>query len=129
MSIETGMTHSVTVTVTQNLLASSVGSGLLDVFATPMMIAQMELAASECIAGELEPGQVSVGGAIGVTHTNPSPFGARITATATITAVDGRRVDFDVKASDNAGEIGSGTHTRFVVQAEKLLAKASTRGL
>ena len=127
MAITVGITHKVTVKVTEDLLASSVGSGLVRVFATPMMIAQMELAASECIAGELEEGQASVGTELHVAHSAASPLGVTITTTATVTAIDRRRVDFTVTASDDAGEIGAGTHTRFIVQTEKFMEKAVER--
>ncbi|MDR3149187.1 MAG: dihydrolipoamide acyltransferase [Oscillospiraceae bacterium] len=91
-----------------------------------MMIALMERAACECIAecGLIADGQTSVGTAINAMHTASSPRGAAITATATITSVDGRKVEFDVAASDENGEIGRGTHSRFIVDAERFMTKA-----
>jgi predicted thioesterase len=122
-----GKTAAVTAAVAENDTAKAVGSGSLDVFATPMMIALMERAACECLADCLEPGQTSVGTEIHVSHTAASPVGAKITATAAIECVSGRRVEFKVTASDGAGEIGNGRHTRVVVDAEKFAGKSKNR--
>jgi len=127
MSKFIGKTASVTTTVTESNTAHAVGSGSLDVLATPMMIALMEQAACECLAEALTEGQTSVGTRIDVAHTAASPAGAIITATAAVTGVDGRKIDFDVTASDGAGEIGRGTHSRFIVDAEKFITKANSR--
>jgi len=122
-----GKTASVTETVTERNTAKAVGSGNLDVFATPMMIALMERAACECLADVLENGQSSVGSQIDVAHTSPSPIGATITATATIVDVNGRKIEFSVSASDGTGEIGGGTHSWYIVDAEKFMIKAGER--
>lgn len=127
MAIELGMACTVEATVDDDMLASAVGSGTVDVLATPVMIAQMELAASLCIAPALEEGQASVGTLVHVEHLAASPVGAHIFTTATVTAVDGRRVDFKVVAEDAAGEIGHGTHTRFVVDTSRFMEKANSR--
>ena len=127
MSEFIGKTASVTTTVTENNTARAARSGSLDVFATPMMIALMEQAACECLVGALAEGQTSVGTRIDVAHNAASPVGAKITATAVVTGVDGRKIDFDVTASDGAGEIGKGTHSRFIIDAEKFITKANSR--
>ena len=128
MPIEVGAKYTVETIVTEKNTASAVGSGLIDVFATPMMIAQMELAASSCIAGGLEAGQASVGTKIDVSHSAATPIGMKVTAVATVTAVDRRRVDFAVTAHDEVGEIGSGTHTRFIIDVEKFMEKTNAKG-
>jgi predicted thioesterase len=110
-------------TVTDKNTAKTVESGSLDVFSTPMMIALMEKAACECLTGGLEMGQTSVGTEISVQHTAASPIGAEITATAEITAREGRKVTFAVHAADENGEVGKGTHTRFIVDAQRFMAK------
>jgi RimJ/RimL family protein N-acetyltransferase/predicted thioesterase len=120
-----GKTATTTTIVSENNTAKAVGSGSLNVFATPMLIALMERAACECLA--LDNGQTSVGTAINIEHTAASPLGAEITSTATITAVDGRKIEFEVAASDNKGEIGRGTHTRFIVDGERFMTKARVR--
>ena len=122
-----GKTASVSVVVDESNTAKIVGSGSLDVFATPMMIALMERAACECLSGCLDDGQTTVGSLINVEHTAASPLGAEITATATIESISGRKVEFKVSACDNAGEIGSGKHTRFIVDTERFIEKAETR--
>ena len=127
MPIEIGMKFTTETIVDEKNTASAVGSGLIDVFATPMMIAQMELAASSCIASALDEGQASVGTKIDVSHSAATPVGMKVTATATVTGVDRRRVDFDVTAHDEAGEIGTGTHTRFIIDTAKFMEKTNAK--
>lgn len=122
-----GDSNTITVSVEREKLASSVGSGLLDVFATPMMIAAMEQAASELLGKALEPGQTSVGTMINVTHSAATPLGMQVKATATVTAKEGRRVDFEVAAYDACGEIGRGTHSRFIVDAARFQQKTDAK--
>ena len=122
-----GKTASVSTAVTENNTAKTVGSGSLDVFATPMMVALMEQAACDCLSDCLDEGQTSVGAVINVEHTAASPLGAEITATAAIEAVFGRRVEFTVTASDKSGEIGKGKHTRFIVDTERFMKKTTER--
>lgn len=128
-SIPVGTSHSETVTVDETNIASAVGSGMVDFFATPMMIALMELAASRCIAGFLEDGQVSVGTHVDVQHSGPTPVGMKVTAIATVTAVDQRRVEFAVVANDEKAEIGRGNHTRFIVDKAKFTEKGMAKKL
>ena len=123
--ITLGKTASVSTIVADANTAKAVGSGSLDVFATPMMIALMERAACECLADGLEPGQTSVGTQINVSHIAASPVGAEISATATIECVFGRKVEFWVTAADGTNEIGDGKHTRMIVDAGRFIAKAS----
>ncbi|MDR0818921.1 MAG: thioesterase family protein [Oscillospiraceae bacterium] len=122
-----GKTAVVTAYVTESNTAKAVGSGSLDVFATPMMVALMENAACSVLADGLESGLTSVGTAISIAHTAASPIGAKVSAAATITAVNGRSVDFAVTANDETGEIGVGTHTRVIVDEAKFVAKAANR--
>jgi predicted thioesterase len=125
--ITLGKSATVTTTVSGSNTAKAVGSGSLEVFATPMMIALMERAACECLEDGLEPGQTSVGTSIEVSHAAASPPGAKITATATIEYALGRKIEFIVTANDEKGEIGRGKHTRVLVDAAKFTAKAETR--
>ena len=123
MPIQVGLSFTCETVADKTNVASTVGSGSIDVFATPMMIALMEKAACECIAADLEPGQSSVGTKIDVAHTAATPVGMKVAATATVTTVDRRRVDFEVTASDECGEIGRGTHCRFIIDTDKFLEK------
>ena len=125
--LASGKSATVTTTVTEKNTAKAVGSGSLDVFATPMMVALMEQAACECMADGLETGQTSVGTQISVAHTAASPLGAEISATAKIVSVEGRKISFTVTAQDGANEIGSGTHERFVIDAERFMSKLAQR--
>jgi len=125
--VSIGKSATATITVTDKNTAKAVGSGNLDVFATPMMIALMEQAACKCLVDSLEPGQSSVGTQINVAHTAASPLEAKITATATVENVDGRKVSFAVTACDGTNEIGSGTHERFVIDAERFMKKLEQR--
>lgn len=122
--IAVGASLEKTVVVTEALTAKSVGSGIVDVYATPMMIALMEGAAAECLAQFLEEGQTSVGTEMCTTHQAATPAGMKVTAKATITAVDGRKVSFDIEARDEKELIGKGTHSRVVVYTQRFEDKA-----
>ena len=113
----------VTVKVTKENCASAIGSGALDVFATPSMIALMDNAACEAIKASLQPGESSVGTKVNISHLKASALEDTITATATLTEIDGRRLIFEVVANDSKGIIGEGTHERFVINVEKFLSK------
>jgi len=126
-SIYIDKTATATALVNKNNTAKAVGSGSLDVFATPMMISLMESAACKCLADGLEDGQTSVGTAINVEHTAASPLGAEITATAVIVGVADRKIEFEVSACDDKGEIGRGTHERYIVDVDRFMARAGSR--
>ena len=121
------MKHEARELVTMEKSAKAMGSGSLPVYATPAMSCLMEKAAAQLLEEHAEPGWTSVGGAISLRHEAPTPIGGSVRAEAEVTAVEGRRVEFRIAAFDEAGEIGQGTHTRFLVQAERFLAKAGER--
>lgn len=125
--MQKGMTHTEKMTVTKNDTAAFHGSGTLDVFATPAMAALMEKTAMNCVAPYLDEGCATVGTSLEIKHTSASPLGAEITCECVLTEVDGRRLVFEVKASDNAGEIGCGTHERFIINAEKFMKKTAEK--
>ena len=116
-------------TVTEELTAAAVGSGALPVFGTPFMAAMMENAAMTCLQNFLEEGQGSVGTHLEISHDAPTPIGMNVWAEAEITAVseNGKMVDFTVKAWDEKGPIGSGTHTRAIIKNDKFLAKCTAK--
>ena len=97
------------------------------VFATPMMIRAMENAALNAVRDYLEPGESAVGTAIDIRHLAATPAGLDVTATATVTKVDGRRIWFDVSARDDIEEIGNGTHERMVVDRARLAARLAQK--
>lgn len=113
--------------VTEEMLAKNVKSGAVSVFATPMMIALIENTASACLQQFLEPGTISVGSAVSVSHTAPTPLGMKVYAEAEITAVEGRRVDFKITAFDEKEKIGEGTHSRVYLNKDKFEQKAQSK--
>lgn len=125
--IKEGMEKAALSEVTQENTARSMGSGSLDVYATPAMTALMEQAAAELAQEKLPEGWTSVGIALSIEHTSATPIGVLTRAVAKVTAVDGRKIAYEVKAFDETGEIGHGTHERFAVEAEKFMAKAQTK--
>ena len=125
MSLTVGMKGRCETVVTMENTAAAVGSGLLPVFGTPMMIGLMENAAVNAIEKELAPGEGSVGTSIDITHDAATPIGMKVWAEAEVTAVDGRALTFAVTAFDEAGPIGKGTHTRFLIQEERFMTKTN----
>lgn len=121
--LETGLSARSITTVTAENTAAAMGSGDLPVFATPAMIALMEHAAMDAVAGSLPAGSTTVGSEMNATHLKPSGLGAEITATAVLTAVEGRKLTFNVGARDAQGMIGEGTHVRYIVDREKFMSK------
>lgn len=121
--LEQGLSATARTTVTAANTARVMGSGDLEVFATPAMVALMEQAALQAVAAALPEGSTTVGAEMNCSHIKPSPLGAAITATAVLTAVEGRKLTFTVGASDAQGIIGEGTHVRFIVDRERFMAK------
>lgn len=123
----TGSIGTATVRVVESNTAMAVGSGLLPVYSTPSMIALLEMAACNAISDQLEEGSTSVGTLLNIKHLAATPIGMNVTATATLTEVDGRRLVFDIKVHDEVSLIGEGTHERFIVFSEKFLAKTNAK--
>ena len=98
------------------------------VFATSRLVSVMEVAAARAMRPLLQPGELSVGTGIDVTHTAPTPQGGTVRATATFVAREGKRWVFDVVAEDDGGEIGRGRHGRAIVATDRLEAAAAARG-
>ncbi len=121
--LEIGLRYESRTTVSTANSAKTLGSGDMDVFATPAMVALMENAAMLAVAAELPEGSATVGTQMNTSHIKASPLGAMITASAELTAVDGRKLTFAVKAWDEKGVIGEGEHTRFVVDRARFLSK------
>lgn len=114
-------------TVTENNTAISVGSGSLKVYATPAMLALMEKAACEAVASILNEGETTVGTLLNVAHTAATPVGMEVSATAELIERDGRKLVFNVTANDESGEIGKGTHERFIVLSERFTEKTYSK--
>ena len=118
-----GMTFTSETVVALSNSAVTMGSGDLEVFATPAMVALMENAAMNAVAPALQPGSTTVGAEMNTTHIKPSAIGATVRATATLMAVEGRKLVFVVEACDGDGVIGKGTHVRFIVDKERFMVK------
>ncbi len=122
-----GKTHRESWTVTHELLASSMKSGAVDVFATPYMIALMEYTCMQMVQPALPEGITTVGSAVNITHVHPTLEGMTAYVDAELLETDGRRFLFRVTAYDEAGMIGQGTHERCTVKADRFLEKAAAR--
>lgn len=116
-----------TVEVAASNTAEALGSGTLPVFATPAMIALIEATASESVAPFLEEGTSTVGTHLDVAHSSATPVGMSATCVTELVEVDRRRLVFSVTVTDVKGEIGSGTHERFVVDNAKFMSKAQSK--
>ena len=123
MEITVGMKGIAESAVEREDTAQEVGSGSLLVYATPCMVALMEGAACEAIAEALAEGQTTVGTALNIEHISATPVGLEVRAEATVTAVEGKVITFEVHAFDEAGEIGRGSHTRVIVNSQKFLER------
>ena len=124
MEITVGMKGEVSTLVEREDTALEVGSGSLLVYATPCMVALMEGAACEAIEETMDDTKTSVGTELNIQHISATPVGLEVRAEATVTAVEGKVITFEVIAYDEAGEIGKGTHKRVLVPTQKFLEKA-----
>ena len=121
--IEIGLKHTSELIVTEDVTAVRMGSGDMAVLATPAMMALMENAAMLAVAPHLPEDSTTVGGHIATSHLRPTPLGDRITATATVTNVDGKKIEFRIEAHFGDTVIGEGTHLRFIVDRKKFLER------
>ena len=121
--IETGQKHTSELMVTEEVTAVKIGSGDMPVLATPAMLALMENAAMLAVADSLADGETTVGGHIESSHLKPSKIGDKITATAKVTKVEGKKIEFKVSAHCNDILLGEGTHLRFIVNRNRFIEK------
>lgn len=120
-AFSSGLTHTSELIVSEQDTARALGSGTLEVLATPRVAALMENAAMRAVAPILEPGCTTVGGEISFRHLAPSPVGASVSATAILERTEGRRLFFRLEARQGATLIADGTHTRFIVDTGRFL--------
>ena len=125
--IETGIKGHKEQIVTPEMSAARGGSGLVDVFATPMLVALVEQTCYESVLPHLDEGQGTVGTLVNVSHTSATPIGMRVWCDSELVEVDRRRLVFSVKAYDEAGLIGEGTHERFVIDTERFIQKLQAK--
>ena len=107
--------------------APHIGSGKIKVLATPIMVMMMEEAALNAVEGLLPQGHQTVGTRLDITHTAATPVGMRVTATAELTKVEGRKLTFHVSARDEKETIGTGTHERIIVNVARFDQRAQDK--
>jgi predicted thioesterase len=122
-----GLVGEARTTVDRSQLASALGSGQVEVYGTPSMIALMEAAAINAVDHLLPSGSATVGARLDVSHLAPSPLGVEVHARAELLEVDGRRLTFRVEAFDPVDKIGEGSHERFVVDLARLIGRAQAK--
>ena len=123
--LEIGLTGKAEAVVDEENTALCMGSGNLEVFATPAMVALMEQAAAESLC--LNDGESSVGTLLHIKHVAATPVRMRVWAESTLTEIDGKRLVFEVKAYDEAGLIGEGAHERFIVSADRFMERTEQK--
>lgn len=121
VKIPIGLTNKEEKRVEQIDSAIAYGSGLVEVFATPAMIAFMERTAMLCVCDLLPKGYTTVGTHVNVSHNKATPIGMMVYCEVQIVEFDGRKLVFKVQTSDEEGEIGSGIHTRFIIEEKKFM--------
>ncbi|HCT29206.1 MAG TPA: dihydrolipoamide acyltransferase [Bacteroidales bacterium] len=126
-NLSIGLSALETQRVTANTTARHYGSGLVDVFATPAMIAMMEKAAMSAVQSKLPEGYNTVGVEVSVTHTKATPKGMKVKSEATLKEVNGNKLLFEVVAWDEEGVIGKGTHRRSIVETEKFMSRIRSK--
>ena len=125
--LEKGLQHTSRTIVSAANSARTMGSGDLEVFATPSMVALMEKTAWMSVAPYLNDGEGTVGTKLEIAHNAATPVGMQVWCESELVEVDGRRLVFKVEAFDAKGSIGGGTHERFIIKNEKFLAKAQSK--
>ena len=127
--LEAGIRGEQSVAVTSENTAKTMGSGTLDVFATPALVALAEKTCWMSVAPALAEGDGTVGTKLELEHTAPTPVGMTVRATATVTGVseNGKLITFRVEASDDWGPIGEGTHTRAIIANDRFLQKCNSK--
>ncbi len=125
--LEQGLSGTAETKVRKENTARQVGSGSVEVFATPMLVALLESAAINALTGKLLPGQTTVGTHIDVRHLAATPVGVTVRAEAVLTEVKGQRLTFRVEAFDSREKVGEGTHQRYILDQEAFMAKARAK--
>jgi predicted thioesterase len=128
VSIELGLEATVERVVGEADTARGIGSGDVEVLATPAIVAMCEAAAVRAVGTAIDDRETTVGVRIDLEHTAPTLPGSRVVARAELKGIDGRKLEFEVEASDTKGPIARGTHIRVRVDRERFLNGARERG-
>lgn len=124
MPLELGTCAAIELNVGEDDTAVAMGSGSVEVLATPRVVALCEEASCLAVAGKLEPGQTTVGMRIQLDHLAPIKVGSSVTAEATLESVQGRRLNFLVSVNDRCGLVAAGKVTRAIVDVDAFMEKA-----
>jgi len=125
--IKIGLSAELHIIVTESDTAAKWGSGLVPVFGTPALVGLMEAAAVKALEGHLPEGQTTVGGRIDVHHLAATPVGMTVRARAELTAVEGRKLTFQIEAWDQVEKVGEALHQRYVIDTDKFVARAQAK--
>lgn len=123
INLKEGISSLIETAVTDNDIASKYGSGAIDVYATPAMIALMENTSKTCVDLHLPCGYTTVGVEVNVKHMKATRVGVKVRCQATLYKIDRKKLFFNVEAWDESGKIGEGTHTRYIINAEEFMNK------
>jgi fluoroacetyl-CoA thioesterase len=127
-SLQCGLSTVRHITVDRDRTISFMGEDAR-VYATPRLISDIEFTCRDLLLQHADPGEDSVGMEVALKHLAPTLAGSTVEITTRVTAIDGRKVTFDVSAKDEIDTVSAGTHTRFVVEVartkERLKAKAA----
>ena len=123
MTLAPGLSHSRSVTVTEDMTPAHLRGDAVRVLATPEMVRLIEQTAIECVHAELGPGQTTVGTVVNVRHLAATPEGMAVTVAVELTEVDRRRLVFRVEVRDEVEKVGEGTHERFVIDRASRLPR------
>ncbi len=125
--LDVGAAGSARETAGEETLASRYGSGTLEVYSTPAMIALMEAASMDAVGQSLPEGWTTVGISLDVRHVDATPPGMEVVAEAELRAIEGLRLIFDVRARDEVSPIGAGTHQRYCVEIDPFLDRCDEK--
>ena len=125
--METGRKNRMESRDTEERTAEAMGSGTLQVFATPAMIALIEETCWRSVADQLDAGQGTVGTQLNVAHVSATPVGLKVYCESQLVSVEGRKLTFEVNVYDEKGLVGKGTHERFIIDDEKFMQKALSK--
>lgn len=115
------------IVVTKDVTAAAIGSGMVDVFATPMMISLMENTCAKSVASHLQADESTVGTHVNVSHCAATPIGMKVYCESELIEIDRRKLTFKVTAYDERGLIGEGLHERFIIDSKKFQAKINSK--
>jgi len=125
--MQPGLKHREEEIVTPDKTAKRLSSGPVEVYATPMMVLLMEYTCSNCVYPHLDEGCDTVGTKLDVTHVSATPVGMKVWCECELVEVDRRRLVFNVRAFDECGIIGEGSHERFVIDLQKFMEKTNQK--